>query len=98
MVFERRKCLIVLHFAQIFTAKRAEIESGKCKPRESKTRKRGQSLSAMVAALKEQVEDSDDDNEDTMETDGDGPLWQLFDQLYNAPSSSSGKHGVYVLC
>lgn len=47
----------------------------------------------MVAALKEQVEDSDDDNDDGMETEGDGPLWQLFDQLYNA-SNSSGE----ILC
>lgn len=42
----------------------------------------------MVAALKEPVEDSDDDNDDGMETEGDGPLWQLFDQLYNASNSS----------
>lgn len=75
---------------QIFTAKRAEIETGKCKPRESKIRKRGQSLSAMVAALREPVEDSDDDNEDNMEAEGDGPLWQLFDQLHNA-ANASGK-------
>ena len=42
----------------------------------------------MVAALKEPVEDSDEENEDNVETDGDGPLWQLFDQLYNAANSS----------
>lgn len=75
-------------YIKIFTAKRLDIESGKCKPRESKTRKRGQSLSAMVAALKEPVEDSDDENDENVETDGDGPLWQLFDQLYNAPNAS----------
>lgn len=73
---------------QIFQAKRIEIESGKCKPRESKTRKRGQSLSAMVAALKEPPENSEDEIEDNMDTDGDGPLFDLFDQLYNAPNSS----------
>lgn len=42
----------------------------------------------MVAALKEPVEDSEDENDDNIETDGVGPLWQLFDQLYNAPNSS----------
>lgn len=83
-------------FLQIFTAKRTEIESGKCKPRESKTRKRGQSLSAMVAALREPLEDSDDDNDDNMETEGDGPLWQLFDQLYNA-ANASGKFFLSIL-
>lgn len=42
----------------------------------------------MVAALKEPVEDSEDENEDNLETEGDGPLWKLFDQLYNSPNSS----------
>lgn len=42
----------------------------------------------MVAALKEHTEDSEEETEDNMETDGDGPLWQLFDQLYNAANSS----------
>lgn len=82
----------MVNSVQIFTTKRAEIESGKCKPRESKTRKRGQSLSAMVAALKEPA-DSDEENDDNIETDGDGPLWELFDQLYNA-ANSSGMHFV----
>lgn len=84
--FNRNTKLIL----QIFTTKRAEIESGKCRPRESKMRKRGQSLSAMVAALREPLEDSDDDNEDNMEAEGDGPLWQLFDQLHNT-ANASGK-------
>lgn len=73
---------------KIFTTRKLEIESGKIKPKETKTRKRGQSLSAMIAALKEAVEDSDDDNDENVETEGDGPLWQLFDQLYNAPNAS----------
>lgn len=42
----------------------------------------------MVAALKEPVEDSEDENEDNLETEGDGPLWKLFDQLYNSPNAS----------
>lgn len=41
----------------------------------------------MVAALNEPA-DSEEENDDNIETDGDGPLWQLFDQLYNAPNSS----------
>lgn len=41
----------------------------------------------MVAALKEPAE-SDEENDDNIETEGDGPLWQLFDQLYNAANSS----------
>ena len=44
----------------------------------------------MVAALKEPA-DSEEENDDNIETDGDGPLWQLFDQLYNAPNSA-GMH------
>lgn len=40
----------------------------------------------MVAALKEPAE-SDEENDDNIETEGDGPLWQLFDQLYNAANS-----------
>lgn len=81
---------------QIFAAKRTEIESGKCKPRESKLKKRGQSLSAMVAALREPLEDSDDDNDDNMEAEGDGPLWQLFDQLHNA-ANAAGKQTYFQL-
>lgn len=42
----------------------------------------------MVAALKEPPENSEDEIEDNMDTDGDGPLFDLFDQLYNAPNSS----------
>lgn len=42
----------------------------------------------MVAALKEPQEDSDDENDDNMDTDGDGPLFDLFDSLYNAPNAS----------
>lgn len=44
----------------------------------------------MVAALREPLEDSDDDNEDNMEAEGDGPLWQLFDQLHNT-ANAAGK-------
>lgn len=74
---------------QIFSAKKAELEAGKSKGSSFKPRRKGQSLSASTAALKELVDESDDDNDDHMETDGDnGPLWQLFDQLYNQANSS----------
>lgn len=73
---------------KIFVARKLEIESGRFKPKEAKTRKRAQSLSAVVAALKEPIEESDDEIDDNMENEVDGPLWQLFDQLYNAPNAS----------
>ena len=50
----------------------------------------------MVAALKEPVE-SDEENDDNIETEGDGPLWQLFDQLYNA-ANASGMISVILTC
>lgn len=53
---------------------------------ENKTLERGQSLSAMVATLKEPQDDSDDGNDDNM--DNDGPLFDLFDSLYSSPNAS----------
>lgn len=73
---------------QIIQAKKIEIDQGKSKG--LKTKRRGQSLSATMAAMKEPVEESDDDNDDNVDTEGDGPLWQLFDQLYNS-ANSAGK-------
>lgn len=51
-----------------------------------KPKRKGPSLSAATAALKEPADESDD--EDDMDTDGAGPMWQLFDQLYNTANSS----------
>ncbi|XP_058063027.1 protein polybromo-1 [Anopheles bellator] len=71
---------------KIFMARKADIESGRYKrPASKRTRS---TSSAMVAALKEEIESSDDDLDDSMETEGDGPLWQLFDQLYNTANSN----------
>lgn len=83
---------------QVFTTKKLEIESGKFKV--IKPKRKGQSLSAAIAALKEPIEESDDDNDDSMETDSrDGPMWQLFDQLYNAANASGRFHiTVFKLC
>lgn len=66
---------------KIFTQKRVELETGKVKPT-----KRPKSLtSATIAALKEEVDSSDD--EETSKK-GEGPMWALFDHLYNAPGFS----------
>lgn len=45
----------------------------------------------MVAALKEPIVESDDENEDGTDAESEGPLYQLFDALYNEPNSS-GMH------
>lgn len=71
--------------------RKVEIDQGKIKKEGVKTKRRGQSLSAAIAALKETIEDSDDETDGNVETDGDGPMWQLFDQLYNT-ANSSGKY------
>lgn len=69
---------------KIFLAKKQDIESGKTKYR----KKRTPNLSAITAALKEAAESSEDEQDENIETEGDGPLWQLFDQLYNTANSS----------
>ncbi|XP_055373679.1 protein polybromo-1 [Condylostylus longicornis] len=69
---------------KIFTARKTDIETGKIK---SLSKKRGLSYSATVAALKDEPESSTDDDEDE-EKKGEGPMWQLFDYLYNYASSS----------
>uniref|UniRef100_A0A182PR37 Polybromo-1 n=1 Tax=Anopheles epiroticus TaxID=199890 RepID=A0A182PR37_9DIPT len=70
---------------KIFMARKAEIESGRYRKPQKRPR---QAYSAMVAALKEEIESSDDDFDDSIETEGDGPLWQLFDQLYNTANTN----------
>ncbi|ALC47662.1 polybromo [Drosophila busckii] len=66
---------------RVFTQRRIELETGKGKPA-----RRIKSLSsAAIAALKEEVDSSDD--EDTSK-EGEGPMWALFDRLYNAPGHS----------
>ncbi|XP_005177916.2 protein polybromo-1 [Musca domestica] len=66
---------------KIFTQRRVELETAKVK-----LVKRPKSLmSAAIAALKEEVDSSDD--EETSKK-GEGPMWALFDHLYNAPGFS----------
>lgn len=72
---------------KVFMNRKVELEAGKFKP--TRPKRRGTTLSSVTAALKEETESSDDDNDD-METDGDGPMWQLFDQIYNT-ANANGK-------
>jgi len=71
---------------KIFMQRKLEIESGKYK-KPSRGRGRPINYSAACAALKEELETSEE--EDDMDDDGTqtGPLWQLFDYLYNQSSS-----------
>lgn len=75
-----------------FTHRKAEIELGRYKPTPRPNKRKAQTYSAMVAALKEEVEDSDEDMDD-MDGDGAGPMWQLFDQIYNT-ANATGKSAV----
>lgn len=76
-------------------AKKVELEGGKFKS--IKPKRKGPSLSAATAALKEPIEESDDEIDENMDTDGGGPMWQLFDQLYNT-ANASGKLIFILLC
>jgi protein polybromo-1 len=75
---------------KVFSSRRAEIETGKYK---KVVTKKSKSVSAQIAALQELQESSDDEMEEGMENEGDGPLWQLFDQLYNT-ANTNGKYKV----
>lgn len=71
---------------KIFLQRKMEIESGKFKRR----RGRPTSYSATCAALKENLDTSEEDEE--MDDEGQtGPLWQLFDNLYNQSGSGALK-------
>ncbi|XP_037956696.1 protein polybromo-1 [Teleopsis dalmanni] len=66
---------------RMFTQKRIEIDSGKFKP----SRRVRTLSSSAIAALKEEIDSSDD--EETSKK-GEGPMWALFDHLYNAAGTS----------
>lgn len=51
----------------------------------------------MVAALKEPVEETDDENEEGADAENDGPLYQLFDALYNETNSSGMYSKIFCL-
>ena len=62
-----------------------EIEAGKFKPNITK-KKASQLHSSVIASLKglDPQSDDDDDEDDKVE----GPMWKLFNHLYNAASGS----------
>lgn len=66
---------------KIFMQKRLELETGKTKL----VKRPKVLLRATIASLKEEVDSSDD--EETSKK-GEGPMWALFDHLYNAPGFS----------
>nr|XP_029731908.1 protein polybromo-1-like isoform X3 [Aedes albopictus] len=78
---------------RIFTNRKVEIETGRMRKSANRKARTGTSLSAMVAALKEEAESSDDELDDSMDTEGEGPLWQLFDQLYNTANTNGAPLG-----
>lgn len=73
---------------RIFMQRKLEIESGKYK-RPSRGRGRPIVHSAACAALKEELDTSEEEMDDLDDETQTGPLWHLFDNLYN--QSSSGK-------
>jgi protein polybromo-1 len=70
---------------KIFAARKLEIETGKYK--RPVRRGRPANYSAMCAALKEELETSEEEMDDLDDETQTGPLWQLFDNLYNQSSS-----------
>lgn len=75
-----------------FIHRKVEIESGKYKPTKQ-PKKKGTTYSGMVAALKEEVESSDEEL-DELDEEGGGPMWQLFDQIYNTANAA----GMWDFC
>lgn len=73
---------------RIFMQRKFEIENGKYK-KPARGRGRPINHSAACAALKEDLETSEEEMDDLDDETQTGPLWQLFDNLYN--QSSSGK-------
>lgn len=78
---------------RIFMQRKIDIETGKYK---KPSRGRGRPIihSATCAALKEELETSEEEMDDIDDETQTGPLWQLFDNLYN--QSSSGEFMFYV--
>lgn len=82
---------------RIIGARKLELESGKWRGTPKPRRK--VLLSVAATAVKEPLDESDDENDEQMDTDGDdGPLWQLFDQLYNSANSSGAYFFWWRLC
>lgn len=71
---------------RIFMQRKLEIESGKYR-RPSRGRGRPIIHSAACAALKEELETSEEEMDELDDETQTGPLWQLFDNIYNQSSS-----------
>lgn len=76
-----------------FVHRRAEIETGKYKPTPRPHKRRNTTYSGMVGALKEEAESSDDEMDDMDGEGAAGPMWQLFDQIYNTANAA----GMWIL-
>lgn len=74
---------------KVFIQRKADIEAGKHKRQPTRGRGRPISYSAACAALKEELDSSEEEMDEMDDETQTGPLWQLFDNLYN--QSSSGK-------
>lgn len=77
---------------KVFLQRKADIEAGKYK-KQPRGRGRPMSYSAACAALKEELDSSEEEMEEMDDESQTGPLWQLFDNLYNQASS-----GEFFLC
>lgn len=70
-----------------FVHRKAEIETGKFKPTPRPQKRKNSTYSGMVSAIKEEIESSDEEMDD-LDSDGAGPMWQLFDQIYNTANAA----------
>lgn len=78
---------------KIFTAKKVELESGRAIKTQNK--RPNQSLSALTAALEDELDGTDDENNDE-DAEDEGPMRQLFDILYNT-ATTNGKVSCFLL-
>ena len=76
---------------KVFLQRKSDIETGKHK-KQPRGRGRPMSYSAACAALKEELDSSEEEMDELDDETQTGPLWQLFDNLYN--QSSSGEFAV----
>lgn len=79
---------------RIFCQRKFDIENGRYKPT-PKVRGRPICYSAQCAALKEELESSDEEMEDYDDETQTGPVWQLFDNLYNQSSAGEFKFAIF---
>lgn len=78
---------------KIFNAKKVELESGRAIKTQNK--RPNQSLSALTAALEDELDGTDDENNDE-DAEDEGPMRQLFDILYNT-ATTNGRVSCFLL-